>query len=100
MRYLTWKLNWDGNYGTGPEPVAAANGGRLEASSWVNPTVEAGTIMGYLTGDMDVTLFAAFDGVEITEAEALAFAQGIDENAFVAGGGVVGTTTEIDFEAI
>ena len=98
MRYLTWKLNWDGNYGTGPEPVATANGGHLEASSWVDPSVETGTIMGYLTGDMEVALFAAFDGAEITEAEALAFAQAIDANAFVGDGGAIGTTTELTVE--
>jgi hypothetical protein len=92
VRYLTWKLTWPGDaqYGVGPEPVVAENGGRLEASSWVNPTVEAGTILGYLIGDVDLGLLADWDIAELTEAEALAFAQAINSDAFMLDDGQIG----------
>jgi hypothetical protein len=92
VRYLTWKLTWPGDaqYGVGPEPVVADNGGRLEASSWVNPTVEAGTILGYLNGDVDLSLLADWDVIELTEAEALAFAQAINSDAFMLDDGRIG----------
>jgi len=96
MKYLTWKLDWDGNYGTGPEPIAAQNNSHLEASSWVSPSVEEGTILGYLTGDMDIALFDTHNVQEISEADALAFAQSIDANAFVTESGVIGTTTTLE----
>jgi hypothetical protein len=62
---------------------------------WVNPDVEHGTILGYLTGDLDLAVLATWDVAEITEADALAFAQAIDENAYVMEDGVIGTTTQV-----
>lgn len=93
MRYLTWQLTWADGYGYGPEPVVAEHGARLEASSWVDPTVEVGTILGYLHGDVDLALLDDWSVTELTEAEALAFAQAIDPNACVTDDGVIGTTT-------
>lgn len=92
MRYLTWKLTWPGDaqYGFGPESVVAENGGHLEASSWVNPSVETGTILGYLAGDVDLALLADWDVVELTEADALAFAQALNGQAFLAENGFIG----------
>ena len=63
---------------------------------WVSPDVEHGTILGYLTGDIDLALLATWQVAEQTEAEALAFAQAIDPNAYVMDDGVIGTTTEIE----
>jgi len=92
VRYLTWKLTWPGDarYGFGPEPVVAENGGRLEASSWVNPIVETGTILGYLTGDIDLALLADWDVVELTQAEALTFAQALNAEALLTDDGHIG----------
>ncbi len=97
MRYLTWELTWPGDhrYGFGPEPVAADNGATLEASMWVNPTVEAGTILGYLDGEMNLGLIGAWNANELTQADALAFAAAIDPNAYIMDDGRIGTTTEI-----
>jgi hypothetical protein len=85
MRYLTWKLAWpgDGRYGYGPEQVAAANGARLEASSWVDGQVETGTILGYLDGELDLSLLAEWDVTELDETEALTFAQTKQAEAFL-----------------
>lgn len=88
MRYCTWKLTWIDGYGYGPEETAAANGGRLEASSWVSPDV-TGTILGYLTGEVDLSALTAWEVTELTEAEALAFAQAINADAFVGETGVI-----------
>ena len=59
---------------------------------WVNPDVEHGTILGYLTGEVDIDILALWDATEVTEAEALAFAQNIDENAYVMDSGFIATT--------
>jgi hypothetical protein len=97
MRYCTWHLTWPTpDYGIGPEQTAADNGARMEASMWVNPTVEHGNILGYLTGDVDLGLLADWDVTVVDEATALAFAQSIDSNAYVMDDGVIGTTTEME----
>jgi hypothetical protein len=62
---------------------------------WVNPDVEHGTILGYLTGDLNLAVLATWDVGELTEADALAFAQAIDPNAYVMEDGVIGTTTQV-----
>jgi hypothetical protein len=62
---------------------------------WVNPDVEHGTILGYLTGDLDLTVLATWDVGELTEPDALAFAEAIDPNAYVMEDGVIGTTTQV-----
>ena len=96
MKYLTWKLNWSGEYGTGPEGVVAKNGAHLSASMWVSPDVESGTILGYLTGNVDISTLSDFEAQELTEAEALAFATAIDENAYLLEDGIIGTTTTLE----
>jgi hypothetical protein len=95
MRYLKWHLTWPTfDYGYGPEPVAAENGAHLAASMWVNPDVEHGDILGYLTGDLNIALLVDWQISELTEAEALAFAQNLDPNAYVMDDGTIGTTKE------
>jgi hypothetical protein len=95
MRYIVWHLTWPtAEYGYGPEQTAADNGAHLEASMWVNPTVEAGTILGYLTGELDLALLAAWNVTELTQADALAFAAAIDPNAYLSDDGRIATTTE------
>jgi hypothetical protein len=97
MRYIVWHLTWPTEeYGYGPEQTAADNGAHLEASMWVNPDVEHGNILGYLTGDLDMALLAAWDVIELSEADGLAFAVNIDPGAYVMPDGVIGTTTEIE----
>lgn len=92
MRYLTWRLTWDADhqYGIGPEQTVVDNGARLEASAWVDPTVENGTILGYLTGDVDLGLLSAWSVAELSQAEALAFAQALNPEAFLSDDGVIG----------
>ena len=84
MRYLTWRLNWaDPNHGTGPESAISQQAAHAEASMFANPDVETGTILGYLTeGDVDVSSLTTWQVTEVTQAEALAFAQGVNPGAY------------------
>jgi hypothetical protein len=63
---------------------------------WVSPDVEHGTILGYLTGNLDLNLLSTWEVVELNQSEALAFAKSIDENAYITDEGIIATTTEIE----
>jgi hypothetical protein len=91
MRYLTWCLNWDDpNYGTGPEGEIAKQGAHAEASMFASPDSSHGTILGYLTrGDVDLSALTSWQVAELTQAEALAFAQEIDSRAYLMPDGVI-----------
>lgn len=90
MRYITWRLVWDDKgYGYGPEEVSYANGSRIEASSWVTPSVETGTILGYLYGDIDISILSNWGVTELTQSDALTFAKTIDPAAAVSEVGII-----------
>ena len=91
MRYLTWKLNWaDPKHGTGPQGAISEQGARADASMFANPDVETGTILGYLAeGDIDLSVLTSWQVAEVTQAEALAFAQVIDSEAYLLPDGVI-----------
>jgi hypothetical protein len=95
MRYLTWRLNWDDpKYGTGPEGEIAKQGGHAEASMWANPDSSHGTILGYLTqGDIDLAILASWQAAELTQAQALAFAQAINPDAYILPDGTIAVPT-------
>ena len=95
MRYLTWRLNWDDpKYGTGPEGEIAKQGGHAEASMWANPDSSHGTILGYLTqGNVVFPPLTAWQIAEITQVEALAFAQAIYPDAYLLPDGVITVPT-------
>jgi hypothetical protein len=84
MKYATWKLNFtDPNYGTGPEDKIAELGFGAEGS-WADGPVESGaTILGYLTEPQDESELTTWDFSNITEAEALAFCQAINPEAYL-----------------
>ena len=96
MKYATWKLNFtDPNYGTGPEPVIAEQGFKAEAG-WVNGQVEAGgTILGYVTGEPDVSALTPWEYYELTQTEAVAFAQIINPDAYLLDNGYITAPEEI-----
>jgi hypothetical protein len=84
MNYATWKLNFTNpNYGTGPEEKIAELGFGAEGA-WVSGDVEnEGTILGYVTEEQDETELTAWDFTNMTEAEALAFCQAINPEAYL-----------------
>jgi len=84
VNYATWKLNFaNPNYGTGPEDAIADLGFGAEAA-WVTGQVEdGGTILGYVTEEVDPSELTEWEFTNLTEAEALAFAQAIDPTATV-----------------
>jgi hypothetical protein len=96
MRYLTWKLNWDDpSHGTGPEGAISQQGGYAEASSFANPSVETGTILGYLKeGDIDLSSLTPWQVAELTQAAALEFAQAVEASAYLLPDGFIATAVE------
>ena len=84
MNYATWKLNFaNPNYGTGPEQKIAELGFGAEGA-WANSQVEnGGTILGYVTEAQDETELTTWDFTNISEAEALAFCQAINPEAYL-----------------
>ena len=84
MNYATWKLNFsDSNYGTGPEQKIAELGFGAEGA-WADGAIESGaTILGYVTEAQDESELTTWDFSNITEAEALAFCQAINPEAYL-----------------
>lgn len=84
MNYATWKLNFaDANYGTGPEDKIAELGFGAEGA-WVAGQVEnGGTILGYVTEEQDESELTTWEFTNITQAEALAFCQAINPEAYL-----------------
>ena len=95
MNYATWKLNFDNsNYGTGPEDKIAELGFGAEGA-WVAGQIESqGTIMGYVTEPQDETELTIWRFANITEAEALAFCQAINPEAYLLPDGRITAPTE------
>jgi hypothetical protein len=86
MRYLKWKCS-EGVWGTYPVEAIGAAGGRAEPSGWVD---DDGYRIAYLYQDADISQLNPVWGVtEVTEAEALAFAQLIDPDAEVLSNGTL-----------
>ena len=84
MNYATWKLNFhNSDYGTGPEERISELGFHAEPS-WVAGVVEnGGIVLGYLTEPQDESELTAWQFTNITEAEALAFCQAINPEAYL-----------------
>jgi len=81
MRYFHYKLS-EGVWGINPYDAVAASGSLLDPSTYVNHV--DGYRLAYVTGDCDPDgLDAAWDVSEVTESEALTFAQTIWEDAVV-----------------
>jgi len=80
MIYLKWKLS-DGVSGTGPEPVLDTP----RVSAYVDA---AGYRIGY-AGDAPTLTGGVWDITELSQAEALTFAQTIWPDAAVAGDGTL-----------
>jgi hypothetical protein len=91
MNYATWKLNFtDPKYGTGPEDKIAQLGFGAEGG-WSDGAIEDGaTILGYLTEAQDESELTAWDFANKTEAEALAFCQAINPEAYLLPDGRIG----------
>ena len=84
MIYLKWKLS-DGTTGTGPESHLATIAGTAEASWAVDA---AGYRIGYASDDADLR-GGPWHVVEITEADALTFCQGLYADAAVLPDGTI-----------
>ena len=83
MIYLKYELS-NGASGSGPEETIAGRGGSLESSPYVD---SGGYRIGYLTTSADLADLGDWDVTEVTETEALAFAQALWADAEVETGG-------------
>jgi hypothetical protein len=78
--YLKWKLS-DGTSGTSPSVTFTERGGHITPSEYVD---ETGYRVGYMTVEIDdLSGLEEWDVTEITEAEALAWAQQFHPDAFI-----------------
>jgi hypothetical protein len=84
VNYATWKLNFtDPKYGTGPED-AIAELGLAAQGGWALGEPENGdTILGYVTEAVDESQLTTWEVTNITQAEALAFCQAINAEAYL-----------------
>ena len=95
MKYATWKLNFDNpDYGTGPEEKIAELGAKAEAG-WAEGAVESGsTILGYVTGEVDAADLSDWSFEFLTEAQALAFCNFLNADAYLLDDGRIGLPYE------
>lgn len=91
LKYFIWKLDFtDPNHGTGPQSAAKEQGAELLASQFANPDVYTGPILGYLlSGDIKPGSLDQWQVQELTQAEALAFAQAIAPDAYLMEDGII-----------
>jgi hypothetical protein len=95
MKYATWKLNFtDPNYGTGPEDKIAELGYGAEGAWVAGQAEDDGTILGYVTGEPNATQLVSWNFAYKTEAEALAFCQAINPEAYLLEDGRIGAPIE------
>ena len=81
-------------YGTGPEDKIAELGFKAEGA-WASGAVEdGGAILGYADGEPNAAELATWDFTYKTEAEALAFCQAINSDAFVLEDGRISAPVE------
>ena len=84
MKYALWNLDLTNPQNiTGPEGTVSSLGGQAEAS-WTNGEVQLGSdILGYITGEFSADGLSAWNYRDITQEEALEFAQSIDPQAYL-----------------
>lgn len=93
MRYLTYDLIYPTpEYGYGPDTIINATGTTtLTASEFVDAD---GTHLGYLDGEYDLSTLTEYNVAELTQTEALAWAQTIAPAAYLLPDGTI--TTPVD----
>jgi hypothetical protein len=78
MRYFTWNIVWDDSfYGTTPESSVTI--GKLEGGFEYQPT----SIVGYGTNNVSIVGLNKWSVVEITQEQALAYAQALNPECYV-----------------
>lgn len=100
MKYVTWKLNWENGYGTGPEEAIVAQGINVEAGL-ANGKVHTGAnILGYVSDVVDESSLTFWDVKNISEQKALAFCEGIAENPYLLPNGKIAFPVQSEIAAI
>jgi hypothetical protein len=91
MRYFTWNTIWDdgSEYGTTPEPSVIT--GYLEGGFEYQGT----SIVGYGSDDVDITGLEKWSVIEITQNQALEYAQILNSKCFILNGKITAPKIEI-----
>lgn len=91
MKYATWNLNFaNAEYGTGPEMSVSEQGFFAEGAWTAGEVADGSLILGYYDGNP--TNLQPWNFTEVTQEQALAFAQAIDATAFLLEDGTIGVT--------
>lgn len=87
MKFATWKLDFsNSNYGTGPEEKLLDLGISAEACLADGEVGNGATVMGYVSNEADEALLSLWSFKNISQDQALNFAQSIDANAIFVDG--------------
>jgi hypothetical protein len=98
MKYATWKLNFsDPNYGTGPEDKILELGSAAEAGWVLGEPEKGGTILGYLTQQIDESELTTWQFTNISENEALEFCLAINSESYLLPDGRIAVPIEDRF---
>ena len=83
MKYATWIISRP--EGSTPEPLIRSRGG--QASGGV--MLDSETVLGYVWNDVDLTGLTKWNFTEKTQQEALALAQAVNPECFLADDGTI-----------
>jgi hypothetical protein len=75
MRYAKWKLFWQNDEGTSPNDLAREQGYYLEGGFFAAPGGPREWIYGYVADDLEISLFSAWQMIEVTQDEIIAAAR-------------------------
>jgi len=79
MKYFTWNIVWDNGSQYGTTPESSVTTGKLEGRFEYQPT----SIVGYGTNNVDIAGLDKWSVVEITQEQALAYAQALNPECYV-----------------
>jgi hypothetical protein len=89
MKYATWIIKQP--QGTTPEPTIRANGGTASGGAMI----DSNTVLGYLSDDVDISMLGEWNVIEKTQEQALALAQGVNPECFLADNGTIQTSPAV-----
>ena len=83
MKYATWTISRPD--GTTPEPTIREAGGTASGGLMLN----IDTVLGYMSDDVDTTGLSEWNVTVKTQSEALALAQAVNSQCFLASDGTI-----------
>lgn len=84
--FVTYGLVWSDGVGVHPGLDVSQAGATLTPTEWLKGSGEDTQILGVIEGEIDLTDFSDYNMTEISDANALAWAQEIEPDAVLADG--------------